>query len=301
VREGSIMTLMLLILSVLATGGAVVYGVLAFRADRRAAPADTWSAAARTEPIYQADRLREGMRRELARRAARARTYISGTWWLSASMFATASSLTALNQIIAESLAIVLAFLAIGQHIWSAVDSRRWRASRVHRIERVAELEAKSRQSSQSEMSVEQQLLEWADNPDLRVFLMVKHEGGLVTTSQGVLILQKTGVGGWALRPTDWDLGPTDSTSVVRGVALNLHFYESPRWSAGNDRFGASCQFARKATIPDFLADGRVIGLRGIVETVTLRIDDPFEIMPFLGSINQKLAEAKPGGGSSTI
>jgi len=278
------MTLTLLILSVLATAFAVVYGVLAFRADRRASPADTWSTVERTEPVYQADRLREGMRRELDRRAARARTYISGTWWLSASMFATASSLSTLSQIIAESLAGVLALFSIAQHIWSVFNSRRWRDSRVHRIERVAALETKSLLSTQTPMSVEQQLLEWADNPDLRVYLMVKHEGGLVTTSQGVLVLQKTGIGGWSVRPTDWALGPTDSTSVVRGVALNLHLYESPTWSAGNDRFGASCRFERRATIPNVLADGSVIGLRGIVETLTIRIDDPFEIMPFLES-----------------
>jgi hypothetical protein len=280
--NGNLMILALLVLSLIATGAAVGYGICAYLADRKASPVDPWNAPPRTAAISQVERLTAGMQREVHRRVARSRTHSGGAFWLAASAFASAASLDQCPQVIASAIATAFVILALVVHRVSALKDRRWQNSRIDRIHRVEKLLRDSLRPDREPLSPENQLKEWANNPDLRVFVMHKLDGPSVTTYQGLLVFETTGVGGWSLRAFDWGLGPVDSSSVFRGVALNLHMFECPKWSPGNGFFGASCRFTRQAFVPLRLDDGRINGLNGIVETLTIRIDDPFETMPFL-------------------
>jgi hypothetical protein len=287
---------LLLILSVLATAAAVASGVAAFRADRKASPRDEWTAPARTKPISQSERLTETLSREIERRKARSRTYAGGAFWLAASAFAAASALQGVAVLVAAIFGImlcVLAVVAVVAVVASNANDWRWKNERSARVTAVETILNNARRSDRQPLTIEQQLAEWSDNADLRVFVMYQSHGPTTTTYQGQLVFETNGVGGWNIRAHDWNLGAVDSTSVFRGVALNLHGYSESRWQPGNGTFGASCRFYRRAFVAQRLPNGSVDGLEGIVETLTIRVDDPFEIMPFL---NSGMGQTRPAG-----
>ena len=132
-----------------------------------------------------------------------------------------------------------------------------------------------------AERTVEAQLAEWSSYDDLRVFVQHKRPQSLALTYQGRLHLNTTGVGGYSLYAPDWTLGPLDSTSVLRGIALNLGNWHCS-WQRGNGVFGARCNFERREAVVQLGNGGEVIAMNGIVETLSIAVDDPFETMRFL-------------------
>jgi hypothetical protein len=226
--------------------------------------------------------------------ARRARGRMSAEpFWLAASAFAAASALQDAAVVVAMTFGIVLSALAVAILVTSRRNDRRWKSERSTRVTAVEAILNNARRPDRQPLIVDQQLAEWSDNADLRVFVMHSTESPTTTTYQGQLVFETNGVGGWNIRAHDWNLGAVDSTSVFRGVALNLHAYSESRWQPGNGTFGASCHFYRRAFVAQMLPDGSVGGLQGIVETLTIRVDDPFEIMPFL---NSGMGQSKPAG-----
>lgn len=283
----------ILVFSVLATGGAVAFGVFAFRADRNAAPRDQWTVSKRTKPISQSDRLRETLVREIERRRARSRTYAGGALWLAASAYAASAALTGAALVTWSLFGTVLAVLGIATVLRAEANDRRWKSERALRIVQVDQILANALRPDRQPLDVDQQLAEWSDNSDLRVFVMHKIQGPTTTTYQGQLVFETNGVGGWTLRAYDWDLGAADSASVFRGVALNLHHFSERAWRPGNGTFGAGCCFFRRAFVAQRFPDGTINGMDGIVETLEIRVDDPFDTMPF---INSGMGQTRPPG-----
>jgi len=274
----------LLAISIIATVGAVLYGILAYRADTSASPKDHWNAPARTSPISQADRLRQGSNREIARRLCRSRTYTTGLFWLCASSMAAASSTANPIRFGFAAAGATLFAGAVASSAYTELSLIRTRKSHVARANAVEALLTRARDPQQSLRTPLDQLTEWSTNEDLRVFILQRFDGPSTTTLQGRLVYETTGVGGWSIRAFDWNLGPVDSVSMIRGIALNLHFYSEADayWTPGNGIFGASCHFSRYGINVGRLESGALTGNRNQVESLTIRIDDPFEIMPFL-------------------
>jgi hypothetical protein len=148
----------------------------------------------------------------------------------------------------------------------------------------VQDLTELARDPNRAPLTVEEQLREWAGNSDLLVFVQHRLEGPMAVTYQDQLVLQTTGVGGWILRAPDWHVGPLDSVAHLRGIALNLHHFTESNWRRGNGVFGSSCLFHWRSSKLYKTPNDQIIEMDGIVETLTIRIDDPFEIMPFLKS-----------------
>lgn len=259
---------------------AVIFGILAYLADRRGSRIDPWQEAARERPVSQADRIRGGGRRNDERTKARAFTLVSGAWWLCGGLFATAASLST-NRIAADG-AYALAFLALAGLGTDYVLRRSSLSDFTQRANMIQGLTDLARDPNRPALSVEEQLHEWADNPDLLVFVQHRVDGPTAITYQGQLALQRVGVGGWILQAPDWHIGPLDSVSNLRGMALNLHHFTENRWGPGNGVFGSSCSFYRRDSRLHQAPNGQIIQMNGIVETLVVRIDDPFEIMPFL-------------------
>ena len=278
-----IMMAWLLVFSLVSTVGAVVFGVLAYRAERRASPVDLWSAGPRTGPISQADRLRTGLERDVHRNLARSRTYVAGLWWLAAGCFSSAASIMGATHYGFEVLGSLLVAGAVILLGWSSWHDSQRRSRGEARIAKVRELIELAKRPDRTPLMVSEQLAEWTGNADLRVFVQHRLAGPTSTTYQGILSLVTTGIGGWHVDAFDRDLGPADSASVFRGVALNLHQFSSEEWNPGNGIFGARCRFTRRGIVPIGYTGGQVLGGPAILETLVIAIDDAFEIMPFLG------------------
>src|SRR5664279_4480915 len=127
------------------------------------------------------------------RRVARSRTHSGGAFWLAASSFASAASFNQYSQAVASAIATAFVILAIVVHLVSNLKDRRWDKSRIGWIHRVEQLLRDSLRPDRAPLSPENQLKEWANNPDLRIFVMHKLGGPSVTTYQGLLVFETTG------------------------------------------------------------------------------------------------------------
>ena len=266
--------------SLVCTSLAVSYGLAAYFAERRSSRVEAWEAVERDKPMGQADRLRAAGRRIDERAKARAFTLFSGGWWLSGGLFATFASMPEnwLAGLAAGGLTLITATVV-------AMDSYHRRIETVdfaRRAKALDDLNDRALDPSRAALSVDDQLIEWAANSDLLVFIQHKLDGPPSTTYQGRLVLQRAGVGGWILQAPDWHVGPLDSVSNVRGIALNLHHFTENRWVPGNGTFGASCWFHRRTPTLQRAPDDQIVQTNAIVEALYIRIDDPFEFMPFM-------------------
>ena len=166
--------------------------------------------------------------------------------------------------------------------IWDFTDRTARYRGQLKRAEAVQELVTIALDPKRPALTVPGQLQEWLSNDDVVVFAQYQREGFISFTYQGRLILQDKGVGGYVFYAPDWHLGPLDSVSVIRGIALNLHHWTSYDWRPGNGKFGSRCHFERRGTVAMRGARGEAIVNDVIVETLNLMIDDPFETMHFL-------------------
>lgn len=141
------------------------------------------------------------------------------------------------------------------------------------RVDAVAALERATLDSGRATLTVEEQLAEWVSNPDLLVYAQIT-AGRMKMTFRGRLHVDDWG---YKLYASDWGLGPLDSTSPLRGVALNLHHYNfNPFWQSGNGRMGALITLQRRPP------NG------GDTESMQLSIVDPFEAFgPFESPLSE--------------
>ena len=278
--------LLLVALSVVATVFAVTSGTNAYFADRRAAPGDTWTAAPRTTAINQAMRLHLSALRDRERALSRALTIIAGTSWLVASAFGAASALSPDKNLGTFAMFVVIGTLVAAFGIVFYFYDRRYRFRRYEvarsRADELQRLISKALDPKAPAWNAVEQLAEWAANPDLLVYAQYSQPGMMAITYQGRLILDTKGVGGYSFYAPDWHLGPLDSVSVVRGIALNLQHWQEFDWDRGNGTFGARCRFVRYGKFPGQAPGGPVILTQGMKEQLMLMIDDPFETLPFI-------------------
>jgi hypothetical protein len=203
-----------------------------------------------------------GAERDRQRLRATAFTMGGGAWWLAASACAAAASTTGASLAAFGTMTIVA---GVGGALFVACEKtarHRLEAKQRPRIDALDALERLTLDGGRTPISIDEQLAEWAANPDLLVYVQVGI-GRMNMTFRGRLH-----VDGWGykLHASDWGLGPLDSTSPLRGVALNLHQYDfMPFWQPGNGRMGASITMQRRP------ANG------GDTESLHLSIVDPFE------------------------
>ena len=211
--------------------------------------------------------MRLGAARDRERRRAAAFTAVSGAWWLTATASAAAAATSGLALLAFSTMAIVAGLLVCGISIADSSARRRLEAEQNRRADAIQRIEEAAINPATPTRTVAQQLAEWSSNPDLVVYAQ-HSQGPIRTTMRGRLYADPQW--GYSLYAADWALGPLDSVSPIRGVALNLgHYGEAPTWQPGNGTFGAVWRFERRAMTPE--------GLMGIVETFTISVVDPFE------------------------